>query len=571
MEAGESKPHKDSVGARKRDLESNPTIDKEYPQPSEGNGAAANTTVPDHKESGSEDVKPFRFGWREWVIFWSLCCTMLLGSIDATITTVALPTILRELNSSSYAWIVNAYTLSCMVFLLFIGQMADIFERKPTMLVSVFMFIVGSAVCGAAQNMGMLIGGRVIQGVGGGSIPVMSELICSDMVPIVERPKYLGSLLAIASLGTVIGPPVGGAIVANISWRWIFLINVPPSGLAFLLLFMVLRMKDKVPDGERLTFRQKLGKVDWIGNSLFAGSSTSFILGLTMGGNTYPWGSPRVITPIVIGVVGFVVFAFYEKWSKIEAQILPSRLINNYTAVAIYIQGACVVFFLGWIIYFLPLYFQTVLAESQTRAGVELLPLIICTLPFAMLGGFLMSKLKAAKELHMAGLAIITIGVGCFSLFTESSSLAMVVLLQIVVAIGSGLLMSTLLPAVQSQLPEADVAAVTALFNFARSFGGVWAITIPSVIFNNQINRDISRVADKAVQALLMDGGAYKLASKAFIASMTGVTKIQVISLYTSALRITWIGAAAFSGAAFFLAAFEKRIRLKDRNPHGGV
>lgn len=531
---------------------------------SKDNGNNRNFLV-DGKDPASEEVKSkaLPLGWRFWVVFASLCATMLLSALDATIAATALPTITSAFNSTNYAWVVNAYTLSCMVFLLLIGQLADIFDRKPIMLASLFLFAAGSAVCGAAQNIGMLISGRVIQGIGGGGIPVMAELICSDMVPIEERSQYLGVLLSVAALGTVIGPPVGGAIIANTTWRWIFYLNIPLSGLAFLLLMIVLRMRDSQINMKHLSLIEKLWNVDWIGNAIFAASSTSLILALTLGGSSYPWGSSNVIVPLVLGVAGYVLFAWYESTTKIANPLLPPRLVNNYTVIAIYIQGAYTTLFIIWITYFITLYFQAVLEQSPTRAGIELLPTIITCLPSAIVGGILMSKLKTARELHIAGASLMTIGLGCFSIFTADTSLAVRIVLQMVSSMGAGLLMSTLLPAVQAQLPDSDVASVTALFNFMRSFGGEWGVTIPAGIFNNQINKYVARVTDTTVQARLENGGAYSIASQSFIQSLTGITKDQVIDLYSNALRTTWIAAAAFSSAGFLLALFEKRIVLR--------
>ncbi|KAF2106356.1 major facilitator superfamily domain-containing protein [Lophiotrema nucula] len=523
---------------------------------------------PPNVESATRDSHgKSKLSWRFVLVFGSLCATMLLSALDATIITVALPDISRALHLTAYAWAVNAYTLSCTVFLLLIGQLADVFDRKPTMLASIVLFAVGSAICGAATSMGMLIAGRVVQGIGGGGIPVMAELIVSDLVDIEQRPTYLGLLLAIAALGTVIGPPIGGAIISGTSWRWIFYINLPLCGAALVLLTFVLRLRDLPIDDIPKTFKAKMGRVDWVGNALFATSSLSLLLGLTMGGNDFPWGSYHVVVPIVLGVLGLVAFGLWEKYSRVASPVLPSRLLNNYTAISIYIQGMGTVLFLAWITYFLIVYFQGVLLASTSRSSTELLPTIIIPLPFAIIGGILMSQLKRAREIHFVAAILMTIGLGCFSLFDASSSLGLRVGLQVLVSAGAGLLMATLLPAVQSQLPESDLAAVTALFNFMRSLGGVWGVTIPSIIFNARINSNIHSVDDPSVQATLLDGGAYSRASKNIISAIPQPTQTQVIDLYTYSLRAVWWAAAAFSVVGVVLAATEKLIILRIQTP----
>jgi MFS family permease len=535
---------------------------------------AMTTSHDEHPSTSPQELEPTSAGagrtsqdWRFFLVFASLCLTMLLSALDATIITVALPDITRALDSNAYAWAVNGYTLSCTVFLLLIGQLADVFDRKPTMLASIVLFAVGSAICGAATSMGMLIGGRVIQGIGGGGIPVMAELIVSDLVDIEQRPSYLGLLLAIAALGTVVGPPIGGAIITGTTWRWIFYINLPLSGAALVLLAFVLSARALPQRHVPSKFLGKLGRVDWVGNVLFGASTTSLLLGLIMGGNDFAWQSYHIILPIVLGVLGLVAFGLWERYSGVVSPVLPGRLLNNYTAISLHIQGMGTVLFLAWVTYFLVVYSQAVLLGSTSRASTELLPTIIVPLPFAIIGGMLMSQLKRAREIHVVGSILTTIGLGCFSLFDVSSSLAIRVILQIIVAAGAGLLMATLLPAVQSQLPESDLAAVTALFNFMRSLGGVWGVTIPAVVFNARINANVHKVDDPAVQASLVNGGAYSHASRDIVGAIPQPTQAQVIELYTTSLRAVWYAAAALAAVSVVLAATEKLIILRIDTP----
>lgn len=487
---------------------------------------------------------------------------MFLSALDSTIITIALPTISRSLDSNEYTWIVNGYALSCSVFLLVVGQLADFFDRKATVLGCVFLFAAGSALCGAAQSMGMMISGRVIQGIGGGGIAVMAEIVCSDMVPPQDRSKYLGLLLALASLGTVVGPPIGGGIIAHTSWRWIFYINLPLAGFAFA--FLVLGLERRTPGLEvsTLSLRAKLQRIDWAGNALFAGSATALLLGLLMGGTEHAWGSVNVVLPLVLGVAGLGVFRWHEGSGRAACPVMPPRLFDNRTALALHALACFVVLMLTWQSYFLPVYFQAVLRESPERSSVLLLPTVLAPLPLSVAGGVLMAVLKRVREIHMAAAAILAVGFGVFSLFDGGTALALRVVMQVVASAGVGLLMATILPALQAQLPERDVAAVTALFSFSRSLGGIWGVTIPSVIFNARVNHGLASVRDEAVRRLLEDGGAYARASASFVESLGGETREEVIGLYVDSLRVVWFVAVGFCGAAFLLACFEKRIEI---------
>lgn len=504
--------------------------------------------------------------WRFWIVFASLCAVMFLTALDSTVITIALPTISRSLRSNQYTWIVNAYTLACSVFLLVVGQLADVFDRKPIVLACVFLLGAGSAVCGWAQTIGMMVAGRVVQGVGGGGIAVLAEVLCSDMVAIGERSKYLGLLLALAALGTVVGPSIGGGIVAHTSWRWIFYINLPLSGLAFALLLLVLPPQTPGLAAARLPLAQKLRRIDWLGNALFAASATALLYGLITGGHDHPWRSAAVIAPLVCGAGGLAVFGWYEGSAGAAHPVAPPRLFNNRTAAALHLLACFVLLALTWSAYFLPVYFQAVLRASPERSSVLLLPTVLAPTPFSVAGGMLVAAFpRRARDVHQAAAALLSVAFAVFTLFDAATPLPARIVAQAAAGAGVGLLVASILPALQAQLPARDVAAVTALFNFMRGLGAVWGVALPSVVFDARVAAALraGAVHDAALRERLAGGGAFALAGADFVGALPDATRAEVVALYVASLRVTWYVAMAFSLAAFLLACAEKRVEIK--------
>lgn len=223
---------------------------------------------------------------------------------------------------------------------------------------------------------------------------------------------------------------------------------------------------------------------------------------------------------------------------------------------------------LEWTFYFMPLYFQGSKRVSAFQSGVDLLPLAIILLPFAIIAGIVMTVTGAYKPLHWVSFTFLAAGTGVFSLLGPSSSTAEWASLEVITAIGVGVTMSSVLPAIQSSLPEIDVATSTGTYSFLRSFGLVWGVVIPSTIFNQQINVRLDQIDSQSLRNALANGGAYGFASSTLVSTYPFGLQSQVRSLYADALRPVWYAAAAFAGVGFFLVFLEKTIALRTEN-HG--
>lgn len=407
--------------------------------------------------------------------------------------------------------------------------------------------------------MGMLIAGRSIQGIGGGGINMLIELIVCDMVPLRERGNFIGLLFGSVTVGAALGPFIGGIIVQTTTWRWVFYLNLPIGGAALVALYIFLHVGYK----KEGTTMQSLKRVDWLGNAVFVTAVTAILLALTWGGTIYAWSSFRIILPLILGFVGLAGFQLFESSKFCREPTMPPQLYQNRTSVTAFGLTFIHAMLTYWVLYFLPVYFQSVLLSTPARSGVQLLPTILGLIPFAIASGLLLTKWGRYRPLHHIGFALMTVGFGIFTLLGPNSSTAVWVIFQIVNAAGTGLIASVLLPATQACLSEADTATATGTWSFIRSFGAIWGVSIPSAVFNNRCSNLAGRIDDPTVRDFLMGGRAYEHATKLFVASYQGTLRDEIISVYSDSLKLVWQVAIAISGLAFLLVIIEKEVKLR--------
>ncbi|KAG8160712.1 hypothetical protein KVR01_008976 [Diaporthe batatas] len=473
-----------------------------------------------------------------WVIISVLCTCSLVSSLDALIITTALPYITSAIGGhAQYVWVANSFVLASTAVQPLYAQLSNIFGRRNPMLIAITLFTLGSGICGGARNIAMLIAGRTVQGLGSAGLFVLADLIVCDLVPLRDRAKYMG--------------------IAD--WRWCFYINLPLAIPALATMVVFLRLRHQ----REPTWKNAVKRVDFLGALIFIPSMTALLLGLVMGGTVFPWHTYHIIVPIVLGVVGWVVFHVHQASPICKEPSVPPQLFQNRTSATGYVLTFLSALVLNWVTYFLPFYFMAVKLESPLIAGVYVLPYSLFMVPSAMAAGVLLSKLGQYKPLHWAGFALTAIACGLLSILDAGSSKAAWVCFQIIVAIGLGLILTTILPAICAPLGEEYVATANGTFSFLRSFGFVWGITLPSIIFNDRFDHFAGRISDAGVRSQLTNGAAYSYASSSLIGSLTGSLRNEVISVYTDALRSVWLGAVGFAAFGFFLVFVEKHIALR--------
>ncbi|KAJ3579040.1 hypothetical protein NPX13_g1519 [Xylaria arbuscula] len=540
------------------------------------------------------DGSEFKPTGRFWAIIFTCATIGLLSALENTVVTTALPRIATDLKlGADYVWVTNIFFLTgygpaLIITLLIIecsraavqplfGQLANIYGRRWITMIIVAFFTLGSGISGGAQNGATLIAGRAIQGVGAGGIYIIIDIIVSDLVPLRQRGNYIAIILTIYTVGLALGPYIGGAIVASTTWRWVFFINLPVSiqrslaarfglayglqigGAALIMIFLFLHVKHD----RSQTVREKLLRIDYIGNLLLVAATFSILYALTYGGTVFAWDSGRILAPLILGFAGFAIFGWYECITK--EPVIPLEMFKNRTTVIIFGATFFNSLLLYWVLFFLPVYFQAALLVSPSRAGVLLLPSILFAIPGSIVAVLALSRWGKYKPIHLVGFAISLIGLAIYTLFSENSSLAEIVIFQAISSAGGGLVLNTLLPGVQAQLPEKYQAATTAAWAFIRSFGSIWGIAIPSAIFNNRFSQLLAqRVTDPQIR-FAFDGGnnAYEHAFAEFIQSFPPRSQAQIVRLYSDTLHFMWQISITFAAVNFLIVIFEAQVPLR--------
>ncbi|KAI5474236.1 MFS multidrug transporter, partial [Pseudohyphozyma bogoriensis] len=377
---------------------------------------------------------PFRPTRQFWLVFLSLCVSCFLSALDLTAVSTTLPSIAADLKSGDYSWVGSSYALTSTAFIPWFGGFASIFGRRPTMLAALFLFAVGSAISGAAPSMNVLIVGRSIQGVGGGGILTMVEILAVDLIPLASRGAYLGIIGSVWAISSAIGPPIGGAFGgSNGLWRYLFYMNLPISAIAMVLVAIFLDVK--VPP---TTWSEKFAQMDYA-NALFVAGTTSTVLGLTWAGSTYSWGTYHVLVPLILGLVGMGVYLFIEKkWVKYPT--VPFEILTKRTTLIGYITN--------WLhgiasiaaVYYYPVYFQAAKNASSLQSGIDLFSLSFTIAPFAILTGATVTATGHYKGQNLLGWAFTAIGFGTSTLLTVDSSKGAWVGFPVMTGIGLGFL-----------------------------------------------------------------------------------------------------------------------------------
>ncbi|KAI3321623.1 major facilitator superfamily domain-containing protein [Xylariaceae sp. AK1471] len=524
------------------------------------------------EKTGETEEPPKKYNSRTWLVMFALCITQLLNAFEGTVTSTALPTIVADLDGGgAFIWVTSGYFLSSTVFQPLFGQTADIFGRKRLILFAVAAFVLGSGICGGAPTIGVLILGRVIQGVGGGGINVLVNVIVSDMFAVRDRGKFLAIVLSAVSVGTSIGPILGGLIVERTTWRWVFYLNLPVGGVSLLLLFAFLEADTgKKRADKSVGIGQKLRRIDYGGNVLFITGVTLILVGLAYGGTVWPWTSYSTLVSLLAGFFIVFIFLFYEESNYCKEPTLPLRLFRNRTSATAYAITFLHSLLTLQILYFLPVYFQAIKLSDPTESGVNMLPTVLLLVPSSVISGALLSKFGRYKPFHLAGFGLLVLALGLFTRLKHDSPTGMWVFLQIIAATGSGLALSTLLPAAQACLPDSDTAAATAAWAFLRSFGIVWGVAVPSAIFSAQATSLTEKglISDPKIAAILgTGGGAYEHATADWVklVPIDGGLRDSVVSLFEQSLEVAWIFGAAVAALGFLLVFLEKEVVLRQK------
>ncbi|GAA5971251.1 hypothetical protein JCM11641_008282 [Rhodosporidiobolus odoratus] len=496
-------------------------------------------------------------GLRFWLIFLSLLLATFEAAVEQTALSTALPTISSTLSSGSsqdggdYSWIANVYMITSAAFIPWSGGLSYIFGRRPVMLAGLGLFSLGSLVCALAKDMNTMLAGRGVQGAGGGIILAIVEVILSDIVPLSERGVYQGAFSATWTLASATGPLIGGAF-ASFDYRYLFWINLPISAIVCAVVIPCVKLNN--PEG---SFREKLRKMDWIGNFVFIPSMSVLILGLVWGGSTYPWRSAHVIAPIICGALGLVAWFFVEKhWVRYPT--VPFASLLNRTSVVGYLTTMLHGIVAMAVYYYWPAYFQSARASSTIASAVNFLPVVCIVSPMAMLTGLSINGWQHYKAQNIAGWILLAIGVGLLSITTATTSTAGWVLIPMVSALGIGINYAAPVFPVLAPLPPALAGQALAFQMLVRTFGNVLGISIGSTVLNNILSKKLPQAfIDRVPEGL---AGAY--AAIPLIRQLEEPLKMQTRAAFAEALRVVWLVMIPFSGIGFIISLFMHNLPL---------
>ncbi|RMZ66912.1 major facilitator superfamily transporter [Pyrenophora seminiperda CCB06] len=505
-----------------------------------------------------EDERPPRTKLQIFLIMLSLAIAVLLVALDITIVTTALPTISQEFNSAAgYTWIGSAYLIAQSAATPIWGKVSDIFGRKPILLVTNVIFFVGSLLAGVSVNMNMLIASRVIQGIGGGGLITLVNIIISDIFSVRDRGAYFGIIGGVWALASSLGPVVGGAFTQKVSWRYCFYINLPFDGVAFLILFFFLDVQTpKTP------LREGLKAVDWLGSFTMTGGVVMLLLGLEFGGITHPWDSATVLCLMIFGVVVIGIF-FVVEWRVAPYPLMPLSLFSNLSNLA----ALATCFFHAFVFisgnYFLPLYFQGVLGATPILSGVYLLPFAVALSFMSAATGVIIKKTGQYLPLIWCGMSMMTLGFGLYINFNVNTSWAKIIIFQVIAGIGVGQNFQSPLIALQSNIPKRDIATATAMFGFVRNLGSAISVVVGGVVFNNEIRtKQPELAAALGTQTASMFSGGSAGANVRVIESLPEAQRAVARKAFADSLSKMWILYVAFAAVGLCVSLLVSRNLL---------
>jgi EmrB/QacA subfamily drug resistance transporter len=484
------------------------------------------------------------------VVVVGLMAGMFLAALDQSIVGTALPRIVSDLGGlDKLSWVVTAYLLTSTAATPLWGKISDLYGRRIIFQLTIVIFLVGSALCGLAQNMPQLIGFRALQGIGGGGLLAIAFSIIGDIIPPRERGRYQGYFGAVWGSAAVAGPLLGGWFTDGPGWRWIFYINIPVGIVALVIISMVLK----------LPLQKREHSIDYLGAAIIVAAVSSMLLYLDWAGKNYGWASPRALGLIAAAIVLSGLFVLVELRAK--EPIIPMRLFRNPVFSTANLFG----FLFGVAMFgssiFLPLYLQAVKGMSPTRSGMAMLPTVVGMMSFSILSGQLITRRGKYKIFPVLGCITVIVSLIVLSQLSVDASYIQVAIGALIFGAGMGMTMQTIVVAVQNAVEYRDMGVATSSATFFRSLGGAIGTAVLGAILTSRLDHHLADRLDATGAAI--DPSTIDANNIESIRTLAEPARSIVNEAFTSATNDVFFSCIPFIIAALIVVVFLKELPLR--------
>jgi len=462
------------------------------------------------------------------VIMVSLYISIFLVALDRTIIGPAIPAITNQFNSiGDIGWYGSSYMLTSAGFILLYGRIYTFFPTKNVFLSGIFLFEVGSAVCGAAQTSTMLIVGRAIAGIGSSGIFTGAILIMLNTVPLHRRPLLQGLFGACFGVASVAGPLLGGAFTGS-NWRWCFYFNLPLGGLTILVVVFLLKLEEQKP--KLANWKEVVKTLDPLGTILFLPAITCLLLALEWGAADFLWSSPQLLALLVVFAVLFIAFIGWQYYTRHTTATVPARILFQRSVAFGGASQFCVGATMLTVSIYIPLWFQAIKEVSAMQSGINTIPLVLSVVLGSIMSGGLTQKIGYYTPFMVVGSSLMAVGTGLITTWDMHTSTAKWIGYQVILGYGVGCTMQHPNLAIQIVLPRQDVPTGTAMLSLCQTLGGAVFAAVGQNLYIDKFAAGLQRIGGLGAENFL-EGGATDLSNK-----VPAALRPEVLAAYNSSL-----------------------------------